>query len=225
VDDDDGEGLVVLCELTHGEDERAAEAIAAVRRAITEEYELRAHAVVMVRPGTIAKTPNGKIQRGVCRDDYLERRLVVVREWSAESEAAPVVAPAAPDDERVSTNEIERWFRQKMTAVGMDASRLRPEMGLTELGFDSVMIVELRSEIEREFGVTVQAADLFSFPTLGALARHVMERRRPQPARRAADSVPTLVERARQGKSRLQRQHLLRRGDASIPRSLDLARD
>jgi len=228
VDQEDGEALVVVCELAHGEEERADDVMAAVRRAITEEYELRAHAVVMVRSATVAKTPNGKIQRGLCREEYLEHRLVIVREWCADAgggrEPVTVATSTASDAGRGAPDEIERWFRRKMTAVGIDASRLRPEMGLTELGFDSVMIVELRSEIEREFGVSVHAADLFSLPTLGALAQYVMDQRQPRTAPRATAGAVMAVERAKQGKSRLQRQHLLRRGHAALPH-LNMVRD
>jgi len=48
----------------------------AIRRAVAEEHDVRVHAVVLLRAGSIPKTPSGKIQRRVCevrfRDGTLE---------------------------------------------------------------------------------------------------------------------------------------------------------
>jgi acyl-CoA synthetase (AMP-forming)/AMP-acid ligase II len=48
----------------------------AIRRAVAEEHDVRVHAVVLLKAGSIAKTPSGKIQRRVCearfRDGTLE---------------------------------------------------------------------------------------------------------------------------------------------------------
>lgn len=52
--------------------------VRAVRRAVAEEHDVRVHAVVLLRAGSIPKTPSGKIQRRVCqarfRDGTLEHR-------------------------------------------------------------------------------------------------------------------------------------------------------
>lgn len=38
----------------------------AIRRAVAEEHDVRVHAVVLLKAGTIPKTPSGKVQRRVC---------------------------------------------------------------------------------------------------------------------------------------------------------------
>ncbi|MGC1344321.1 MAG: fatty acyl-AMP ligase [Candidatus Binataceae bacterium] len=49
----------------------------AIRRAVAEEHDVRVHAVVLLRAGSIPKTPSGKVQRRVCevrfRDGTLEQ--------------------------------------------------------------------------------------------------------------------------------------------------------
>lgn len=49
-----------------------------VRRAVAEEHDVRVHAVVLMKAGSIPKTPSGKVQRRVCgakfRDGTLEQR-------------------------------------------------------------------------------------------------------------------------------------------------------
>jgi acyl-CoA synthetase (AMP-forming)/AMP-acid ligase II len=54
-----------------------AEAVSrAIRRAVAEEHDVRVHAAVLLRAGSIPKTPSGKVQRSVCearfRDGTLE---------------------------------------------------------------------------------------------------------------------------------------------------------
>lgn len=50
----------------------------AIRRAVAEEHDVRVHAVVLMRAGSVPKTPSGKVQRRVCearfRDGTLEQR-------------------------------------------------------------------------------------------------------------------------------------------------------
>lgn len=49
--------------------------IRGVRRAISEEHEVRVHAIVLVKPGAVPKTSSGKVQRGMCRKAYLAGTL------------------------------------------------------------------------------------------------------------------------------------------------------
>lgn len=50
--------------------------VRAIRRAVAEEHDVRVHAVVLLRAGSIPKTPSGKVQRRACearfRDGTLE---------------------------------------------------------------------------------------------------------------------------------------------------------
>lgn len=64
---------------------RAAMAVAdlqrAIRHAVTEHHDLRAHDVVFVKTGRIPTTTSGKVRRGACRSGYLAGTLEL---WSQE---------------------------------------------------------------------------------------------------------------------------------------------
>ncbi len=49
--------------------------IETIRQNITEEHEVQAWAIVLVKPGTIAKTSSGKIQRSACRSKFRREAL------------------------------------------------------------------------------------------------------------------------------------------------------
>jgi len=50
--------------------------IRTIRQAVSEEHELRVHAVVLIKPGTLPKTSSGKVQRHACRVAFQEETLV-----------------------------------------------------------------------------------------------------------------------------------------------------
>ncbi len=47
----------------------------AIRRAVAEEHDVRVHEVVLLKTGTIPRTPSGKIQRRVCQAKFREGTL------------------------------------------------------------------------------------------------------------------------------------------------------
>lgn len=55
----------------------------AVRMAVAKNHGLRAHSVVLILPGTIAKTTSGKIQRSAACQAYLGGELNVLAAWRA----------------------------------------------------------------------------------------------------------------------------------------------
>ena len=52
--------------------------IQSIRRAVAKYHELGVYAVSLLKPGTIPKTSSGKIQRHVCRDNFLTGSLDVI---------------------------------------------------------------------------------------------------------------------------------------------------
>jgi acyl-CoA synthetase (AMP-forming)/AMP-acid ligase II len=51
------------------------EAIAAIRLAVSDQYQLPVYTVLLLKPGSVPKTPNGKVERYLCRELFLERKF------------------------------------------------------------------------------------------------------------------------------------------------------
>ncbi len=60
-----------------------AEAIAAIRHAITEGHGLPIHAVLLLKTASLPKTSSGKVKRSACKTMFLNLSLDVVAEWKA----------------------------------------------------------------------------------------------------------------------------------------------
>jgi myxalamid-type polyketide synthase MxaB len=69
------EKLVVVAEFQRQYRDEIDEAHKAVLQAIAEEHEVRAHDVVFIKTRTIPKTASGKIQRHLCKAEYLSGQL------------------------------------------------------------------------------------------------------------------------------------------------------
>jgi len=88
VSDDHGEEtLAIVQEIERTERNRidAAEMKGLIREGVTEQHELFARHIVLIRPGTLPKTTSGKIQRGLTRRLWLEGRLADLEETAAGS--------------------------------------------------------------------------------------------------------------------------------------------
>jgi acyl-CoA synthetase (AMP-forming)/AMP-acid ligase II/acyl carrier protein len=58
------------------------EVVRAIRRAIVEQHELDPHAVVLIRQTSLPITSSGKVQRSLCREQYLAGELTIVHAWT-----------------------------------------------------------------------------------------------------------------------------------------------
>jgi acyl-CoA synthetase (AMP-forming)/AMP-acid ligase II len=91
---DAAEQLVVVQEVNRriGEAE-LREIVDAIQAAITKHHRIQANSVVLVEPMRIPTTSSGKIQRGQCRQQFLDRDLETVAEWHAPSPPAKAGDP------------------------------------------------------------------------------------------------------------------------------------
>ncbi|WP_225912764.1 non-ribosomal peptide synthetase/type I polyketide synthase [Nostoc flagelliforme] len=74
--------IVQEVERTHLRKLNGNDAIAAIRKAVAQEHDLQAYAILLLKTGTLPKTSSGKVQRSACRDAFLAGSLDVVADWS-----------------------------------------------------------------------------------------------------------------------------------------------
>lgn len=84
VSDESGrESVVVVYEVAGDDPDEHAAALDAVRSAVSMDASVSPAAVVLVEPRTIPKTSSGKVQRLLCREQFLANELAEVARWEA----------------------------------------------------------------------------------------------------------------------------------------------
>jgi acyl carrier protein len=105
-------------------------------------------------------SPNGKVDRSVL--------------------PAPQVPAASPTSTAAPGTSLEQ------TIIGLWQDVLRvPSVGLDDnffdLGGDSLLLIAVHAKLQKEFPAEIQITDLFEFPTIRGLARHLKGNKPEQP--------------------------------------------
>ena len=95
--DDGGERLVVVHQIDrqYPRTPIIEQIVQAIRRAIVEQHELDPYAIVLIRQTSLPITSSGKVQRNLCREQYLAGELKVVHAWTNPAQRAAAKQQAA----------------------------------------------------------------------------------------------------------------------------------
>lgn len=149
------------------------ETLWAIRRAVAETHEVKAHAVVLLKEGTIPKTSSGKIARSACRKAFLAGELEAVYEWrerSSEQKTKPVTATAFRQEK--SKEEIMGWLAERLaTQLGMTAQEVDVQQNFNYYGLDSGDVVQLIRELENWSAKRITPTVAWDYPTIERLAQ------------------------------------------------------
>jgi acyl-coenzyme A synthetase/AMP-(fatty) acid ligase/acyl carrier protein len=203
---DGAERLVVVHQIDRQfRDADHQQIVQAIRRAIVEQHELDPYAIVLIRQTSLPITSSGKVQRNLCREQYLADELKVVSSWinpaasgrkpaSANGRVAvqlhgegvalqrngtPRPAPRGPvrsvDVDRTA-ERIETWLLEWLVArLGLDVADVSRDRPFAEFGVDSLTAVELSHELETQFKVPLPPIVAWNYPTPASLARYLAE--------------------------------------------------
>ncbi|MBS2548527.1 aminotransferase class I/II-fold pyridoxal phosphate-dependent enzyme [Catenulispora sp. NL8] len=163
---DGAEELVVVCEVEHRPDDGGAALLAAVRAALAAEHEVSPHAVVLLKRSTVHRTTSGKIQRGACRDDYVQLRLQAL---AASVLSSARTAPTGSGDRRrpMDRREVEVAVGSvlgSLTGTAQIAGRR-----LADLGLDYPGLLRAVALLQERLGVPVPIGELLTCPDVDTL--------------------------------------------------------
>lgn len=160
----------------------AHEVISAVRRAVAEQHEISVHAVVLLKTNSIPKTSSGKIQRHVCRANFLDGTLAAVGSWVQKSPDVDGHAPGLKDEQREASRRperptreaIEQWLVENIAGhLKIEPSKIDPREPFNSYGLDSVVAANLSSKLEDWLGRRLSQNLLWEHPAIEPLARHL----------------------------------------------------
>ncbi|WP_164101786.1 AMP-binding protein [Candidatus Laterigemmans baculatus] len=193
VEIDGAEQLVLAQELDRNQKEsNYDEVIRRLRNALIQTYDVSPAAVLLVRPFSLPRTTSGKMQRILCRQLYLEGQLKVLAEWKAAPRPAAESIPEPKPDLAVFpaganasegaleiklshlAEEIEQWLLSWLGRHGtVSGDEVAPDRPLADFGLDSLTAVELATQIEERYDLTLNPIIVWNYPTPRHLARYL----------------------------------------------------
>lgn len=179
----DSEHLVVVQEVERSYVRKlnVDEIARAIRRAVAEEHELQAYAVVLLKPGKIPKTSSGKIQRQTCSVAFVAGELDEIGRsiLDLDDKLSVSMVPtceeilALPREARL--HRLLDYFLQTVSEViRLPLSKRNLQDSLMHLGMDSLMAIELNYRVQSELAVTMSQADILQTGSLRELAGKVL---------------------------------------------------
>jgi acyl-CoA synthetase (AMP-forming)/AMP-acid ligase II/acyl carrier protein len=137
-----------------------------VARVINEQTGLEVGAVVPVK--RIPKTTSGKIQRHLLEESYLDG------EFDAELKelAALRATQRGAGEEPGSLSAIEDKLKT-ICDTALEGKRVGLNDNLFDIGASSLKLIEIHERIDHEYPGLIDLTELFDFPTIADLARHL----------------------------------------------------
>ena len=114
----------------------------------------------------IPKTTSGKIQRHLLEEGYVDG------EFTPELTQLAALRAAQRGPQSSAQNQIEANLRQIVEAA-LPGKRVDLEDNLFEIGASSLKLIEIHEQIDRQYPGLVDLTELFDFPTIAELARHL----------------------------------------------------
>ncbi|TFI53950.1 amino acid adenylation domain-containing protein [Mastigocladus laminosus UU774] len=175
------EQLVIVQELEFRAKPNLEEVITAIRQAVAEEYEVQIYAVVLIKPGSIAKTSSGKIQRRATKADFLAGKLEVVGSSIQKSTNIDGNKNRLQREALLSLTPqecqplLESYLQDNIARVlSIPVYEINPQQPISALGLDSIKVFELKNRIEIDLEVTVSVADFFEGLNLRSLSTKIL---------------------------------------------------
>ncbi len=177
------ERLVVACEVerTSRRNLDVDEVVGAIRKAVSEQHDLEVYGVLLLKTGTIPKTSSGKIQRHACKAGFLAESLSVVGSSILSHTHDLIEGNTITQETLPPTTQTQRQLlleldlRNKLAPLlGISPSQLNPQQPLNTLGVDSLKAVEIKNQIEANFGLVLPIETFLDDLNITQLATQIL---------------------------------------------------
>jgi acyl-CoA synthetase (AMP-forming)/AMP-acid ligase II/acyl carrier protein len=166
----------------------------AMRQAIVEQHGIRLYAVAFLKPSALPKTSSGKVQRNACRTAFLQDTLECVGSHTLGDMEADMLDELAGEAictrkslMALAPEERPACLKTSLQALvasplGMLPSQIGTAQALSSLGFDSLMIVQIKQQIEASMGVAMPSATRLAGMAIDQLAPTILSQLAEEPS-------------------------------------------
>lgn len=167
----------------------------AIRQAVAHVHEVAVSAIVLIKAGSLPKTSSGKVQRSLCRTQFLARSLATVGESTLKiAPDAPALVDETPASELGENEDLEATLAEIWSQV-LNRPTVGPQDDFFALGGDSLRGLQMVARVQEVRGIEVPLERLFEHSTLAAFTAFVGSVF-PAPVESSGDPI---TKRAREG--------------------------
>lgn len=145
----------------------------AIRKEVGEQEGITLERVALVKFGSIPRTTSGKVRRQACRDLYLAGDLEVLNR--AGEQDATVDTPSSVSMEIDGATRLPAICQLAGEMAQIKPEAIDPGHSLLALGLDSLMMTNLRFQIEKQLALSVSLEQMLSGKSLRELAEEAQD--------------------------------------------------
>lgn len=163
-------GIGIVIEVRQGAGQDWLACAGAIAQAVSTECGAAVWRVALVRQGLLPRTTSGKVRRSRAKEllDAGELPLLALRTRGD----IPVVVAESPAAPAPSEPQVERVLQLIAAAAKIELHQVWPQHTLPGLGLDSLAIVQLQHQIQREGGVDLALDFMLEGCTVAELLGH-----------------------------------------------------
>jgi natural product biosynthesis luciferase-like monooxygenase protein len=156
------------------------EVVGAIRKAVSQQHDLEVYGVLLLKTGTIPKTSSGKIQRHACKAAFLAESLSVVGSSILSHtddliEANTITQETLPPTAQTQCQLLELDLRNQLARLlGISPPQLNPQQPFNTLGLDSLKAVQIKNQIEANFGLVLPIETFLDDINITQLATQIL---------------------------------------------------
>ncbi|WP_341888587.1 amino acid adenylation domain-containing protein [Variovorax sp. YR752] len=202
VDGPEGEGIGLAAEVSRSIQKlvRPDVLVEALSAAVSEQCGEPLSVVMLLNPGGMPKTTSGKLQRGACREGWIDRTADAYAIYAHGAFVLGGSAPAAVDTSEAALDDVEQALATIWHAVlRRPAERpLARDAHFFTHGGNSLAATQVAARVGERWDIDFPLRALFEQPRLGDLARE-LRRVLALGQRRAHQPIPALPAERRAG--------------------------
>jgi polyketide synthase PksL len=167
------EGVIFVQEIKDGVNiDVQYKIIQKIRQSIMKHYGVDLQEVILVKEHSIPKTSSGKLQRKKCQKEYLENKLNVINK------------------NNILKDEDKNHFIEILASIlKLELSEINLDAPISQYRFDSILIIQLTSQLNDSYGLSLTPAVLYEYSTLGEFYRDKLEEKKSQQLEKKVSST------------------------------------
>ncbi len=150
------------------------EVIDAIRRTLSEAFEISPYHIALIFPMSLSKTSSGKVQRQRTKQQLLQGELRIMKEWTYKP--TPATKGETETEEQISADWILEWLRQNIAERSkIKLAAIQAQSSFGDFPLESVDAAELSEQLSQPLGFQVEAESFWALPSLQELADYLYE--------------------------------------------------